>query len=177
MKKKAIWITIIVLSVLFVFQIPFNLHHNAYYYATHTQQQKNRYLFVTLLDSNYLPASYVPGYNVENDDKRGSYTVSINKKRIHTEQDIVELNGAHIRYSKDYNDPNYYLNNLASFSFSENGVINEYYKIGNPPKNAKQEMKHALEQIQSEIKQNSEKPLINIQWLWNLWFSLPSKYR
>ena len=60
----------------------------------------------------------------------------------------------------------------SSFSFSENGVINEYYKIGNPPKNAKQEMKHALEQIQSEIKQTSEKPLINIQWLWNLWFRI-----
>ena len=137
MEKKAVRITLIVLCVLFVIQIPFNFHHNAYYYATHTHQQKNRYPFVTLLDSNYLPASYVPGYSVENDDKRGSYTVSINKKRIHTEQDIVELNGAHIRYSKDYNDPNYYLNNLASFSFSENGVINEYYKIGNPPKNAK----------------------------------------
>ncbi|RMX27552.1 hypothetical protein [Limosilactobacillus reuteri] len=117
MKKKAVWITLIVLCVLFVIQIPFNFHHNAYYYATHIKQKKDRYPFVTLLDSNYLPASYVPGYNVENDDKRGSYTVSINKKRIHTEQDIVELNGAHIRYSKDYNDPNYYLNNLASFSF------------------------------------------------------------
>lgn len=153
---------LIILGILFIAQMPFNLHYHAYYYATHTQKKKDHYPFVMLLDSNYLPASYVPSYNVENDDKRGSYIVSISKRQVRTGKDIVELNGAHIRYSKDYNDPSYYLDNLASFSFSENGVINEYYKIGNPPKNAKQEMLHALEQIQSEIKQNSEKPLINL---------------
>ena len=177
MEKKAVWITLIVLCVLFVIQIPFNFHHNAYYYATHTQQQKNRYPFVTLLDSNYLPASYVPDYNVENDDKRGSYIVTVNKREIETNFDIIEVSDTDIFFSKDYRDKNYYLNNNASFSFTEHGTINGYYKIGKPPKNAKQEMTHALEQIQSEIKQNSEKPLINIQWLWNLWFRLPSQYR
>ncbi|WP_304682983.1 hypothetical protein [uncultured Limosilactobacillus sp.] len=77
MEKKALWITLIVLSMLFIIQIPFNFHNNAYYYATHTPEKKDHYPFITLLDSNYLPASYVPSYNVENDDKRGSYIVSM----------------------------------------------------------------------------------------------------
>lgn len=40
MEKKAVWITLIVLCVLFVIQIPFNFHNNAYYYATHTHYKK-----------------------------------------------------------------------------------------------------------------------------------------
>lgn len=177
MKKKALWITLIVLCVLFIVQIPFNFHNNAYYYATHTHYKKNQYPFITLLDTNYLPANYVSEYTVENDDKRGSYIVTISKKKIETNYDIIEVSDTDIFFSKDYRDENYYLNNNASFSFTQYGTINGYYKRGNPPKNAKQKMDQALKQIQSEIKQNSEKPLINIQWLWNLWFSLPSQYR
>lgn len=114
---------------------------------------------------------------MENDDKRGSYIVTISKKKIETNYDIIEVSDTDIFFSKDYRDENYYLNNNAAFSFTQYGTINGYYKRVNPPKNAKQEMDQALKQIQSEIKQNSEKPLINIQWLWNLWFSLPSQYR
>ena len=51
-------------------------------------------------------------------------------------------------------------------------MIDGYYGEGVPPKNAKKVLRHSLNQIQAEIKQNSEKPLINIQWLWNIWFSM-----
>ena len=172
MEKKAGWITLIVLSVLFVIQIPFNFLNNAYYYATHTHYKENQYPFITLLNTNYLPANYVSNYIVENDDKRGSYIVTINKKRIETNSDIIEVSDTYIFFSKDYRDRNYYLNNNASFSFTEHGTINGYYRRGNPPKNAKKEIIYALDQIQSEIKQNSEKPLINIQWIWDFWFKI-----
>ena len=96
MKKKALWITLIVLCVLFIVQIPFNFHNNAYYYATHTHYKKNQYPFITLLDTNYLPANYVSEYTVENDDKRGSYIVTISKKKIETNYDIIEVSDTDI---------------------------------------------------------------------------------
>lgn len=172
MEKKAVWITIIVLLVLFILQIPFNFHNNAYYYATHIHHEKNQYPFVVLLNSNYLPRSYVSDYGVENDDKRGSYMVRISKKRIHTNYDIIDLTDSSILYSSNYNDESYYLNDCAKFTFAENGMIDGYYREGVPPKNAKKVLRHSLNRIQAEIKQNSEKPLINIQWLWNIWFSM-----
>ena len=169
MEKKAVWITLIVLSVLFVIQIPFNLHSNAYYYATHTHQRKNQYPFVTLLDSNYLSPNYVPGYKVQNEDRRGSYQVTIRRP---DGKSFLKLKGFAITYYRNGTDDHYYLKDFYVISFSRYGIINGKAKDGRVPSKAENFLYSNLEKIQSEIKNNTSKPLINIQWIWDFWFKI-----
>lgn len=170
MMKK--WL--IILGILFVAQIPFNLHFHAYYYATHTHQQKKQYPFVTLLGSNCLPQTYVPSYRVQNKELIGSYLVTIQRSKRNK---LIELDHNYMSYYNDTKKKDYSLQDYYSLSFSSNGYIDESIKDGTTPKNANRLLYKNLEEIQTEIKQNSSRPLINFQWLWNLWFSLPSKYR
>ena len=158
---------LIILGALFVAQIPFNLHFHAYYYATHMHQQKKQYPFVTLLGSNYLPQTYVPSYKVKNKDLIGSYLVTV---KLSKGNKLIELDHNYMSYYNDTKKKDYYLQDYYSLSFSDNGSIDESIKDGTIPKNANPLLYRNLEQIQAEIKQNSSRPLINLQWLWNIWF-------
>ncbi len=171
MEKKAVWITIIVLFVLFILQIPFNFHNNAYYYATHIHHEKNQYPFVTLLDSNYLPQDYVPDYKVQSKDLRGGYQSSI---QLSDGPGLIKLDGFSMTYYANATRKSYYLQDFYVISFSRYGIVDEETKTGTVPTKAKRVLYQNLGKIQSEIKNNSEKPLINIQWLWNIWFKVPN---
>ena len=167
---------LILFGIIFVVQIPFNLHYHAYYYATHMKDDGDKYYrFAPLLGNNYLPQSYVPGYKVEHIDLREATNNIIIKDNILKKGDKLEI---------DFNSSNYYPNknkdDYYSISFENDGKvysIDIVYSNGKEEKLSKNNITRkraysSLNQFNETLKENSRRPIINLQWLWNMWYQV-----
>lgn len=170
MEKKAVWITLIILSVLFVIQIPFNLHNNAYYYATHMPHNNKQYPFVPILLGHYLPKNYVPGYQTKNyGATRGPIMMQVSKRNIKEKNDIFMLTEHTATYAPKEGD---WLISRYGIYFDESGTYDDYSKDKGIPAYSKELVTRHLKNVQNEIKQNTPKPKVNLQWIWNIWFKI-----
>ncbi|MBD5807275.1 hypothetical protein [Limosilactobacillus walteri] len=159
---------LIILGILFIVQIPFNLHYYAYYYATHMKDSGNRYYrFSPLLGNNYLPQSYVPGYEIEYTDLREATKNVVTKENVLVKGDKFEVNPDFTNYYPDKTKDNYYY-----IDFLSNGKVSEDGGEGHLSKNTKRKAYYCLNQFQQTLKANSRRPIINIQWIWNIWYQV-----
>ena len=179
MKKLIIIEISAIVGLIILILIPINLHlnfhRNAYYYATHMPHKSNQYPFVTLLDGFYLPSSYVPGYEAERTTSsvRDPDIMWVFKKKLKTNKDMLRLSDNAIAYIP--NRSNEY-NNYRIF-FDEYGNYDGYSKEKGVPSYSRKLLLTHLNKLQNEIKQNAPKPKVNLQWIWNIWFNLPDRYK
>ena len=169
MKKVIIIITSVAIGLFILIRIPINLRSNAYYYATHMPHNSKQYPFVLLLNGHYLPAKYVPGYKVKNfGSTRGPLIMEIDKKSVKVDGDILRISEHFITYIPK--ESNYY--NRYTIFITEDGSYDGYAKGKNIPFYSKKITFHHLNRVQNEIKQNTPKPKVNLQWVWNVWFKI-----
>ena len=180
MKKLIIIEISAIVGLIILILIPINLHlnfhRNAYYYATHMPHKSNQYPFVTLLDGFYLPSSYVPGYTSRNSNApsvRDPISMQVEKKSIKTQKDMIEVDDCAIFYLPKKGE----FANAGLISFDEYGNYDSYSKGKNIPSDSRKLLLTHLNKIQNEIKQNAPKPKVNLQWIWNIWFNLPDRYK
>ncbi|MBB1123323.1 hypothetical protein [Limosilactobacillus albertensis] len=150
---------LIIFGIAFIVQIPFNLHYHAYYYATHMKNNNSKYYrFVPLLGNNYLPDNYVPSYQVVHQDLREATLNEV--KKTGKKGDSFRLMPELVEYKP------------------KNGKKVSYIILSRDGKliDTKKELKHEkkayryLNDVENEIRQNSRRPIINLQWLWNMWY-------
>ena len=149
---------LIILGLAFIVQIPFNLHYHAYYYATHMKDNSRYYRFVPLLGNNYLPDNYVPSYQVVHQDLREATLYEVRK---------TEKTGDRFRLMPELVE--YKLKNDKKVSYI---ILNRDGKLLDTKKELKHEKKayRYLNNVENEIKQHSRRPIINLQWIWNIWY-------
>ena len=143
-----------------------NLGKYNFYYATHMKHPKNQYPFITALALTTIPPSYLPSYVVDNGDmdKQGVRGIEISnvKKRgdfLEAIPSILIYANSKTQYEKT--GGTYYI------EFSEDGYLpkTEKKKMG-------QTLYHTLNDMQDELKRNSDRPLINLQWIYNWYFKI-----
>lgn len=159
---------LIILGVLFIIQIPFNLHYHAYYYATHMEDNNSKYYrFAPLLGNNYLPQSYVPGYEVDHIDLREATNNIVTKKNIFEKGDKFEIDFNSADYYPDRHKDTFY-----SLSFSDDNRALSDKGQDKLPKVVKKRAYASLNRFNQTLKEHSRRPIINIQWLWNVWYQV-----
>lgn len=171
MKKVIIIITSVAIGLFILIRIPINLRNNAYYYATHMTHKSNQYPFVSLLNGHYLPNNYVPGYKAQNlnSSVREQDIMWVLKRNLERKGDLLRLTRYSITYELNENDswPKEY-----KIYFKDNGIYNGENKSKNMPSYSEKLTLSNLNNIQNEIKQNTPKPKVNLQWIWNVWFKI-----
>ncbi|MDK8115608.1 hypothetical protein QP705_00115 [Limosilactobacillus reuteri] len=170
MKKVIIIITSVVVGLFILIRIPINLRNNAYYYATHMPHKRNQYPFVPILSGHFLPGNDVSEYKAENTGStRGPIKMDLTKRSIQRNGDLLEIDEKSAVYSLkpsgQITGDNYGL------YFSNNGKVEEEIQK-NIPNYSRKLIYDELNKIQNEIKQNTPKPKVNLQWIWNIWFRI-----
>lgn len=169
MRKVIIIIISVVVGLFILIRIPINLRSNAYYYATHMPRNSKQYPFVPVLLGHRLPSNYVPGYEIKNiGSTRGPLIMEIDKKNVKAGGDILKISEHFITYIPK--KANYY--NRYTIFITEDGSYDGYEKGKNIPVYSKKLTVNHLNRVQKEIKQNTPKPKVNLQWIWNLWFKI-----
>lgn len=157
---------LIIFGIIFVVQIPFNLHYHAYYYATHMKADGDKYYrFAPLLGNNYLPQSYVPGYKIEHIDLREATKNVVTKTNVLTHKDKIEINPQFANYY-----PSKHQNDFYTITFSNDGKAEPDEELENLPNNTKQRAYASLNRFNQTLKEHSSCPILNLQWLWNIWY-------
>ncbi|MCD7131463.1 hypothetical protein [Limosilactobacillus balticus] len=170
MKKVIIIIISVVVGLFMLIRIPINLQSNAYYYATHMPHNRKQYPFIPVLLGHWLPARYTPGYETRNTGStRGPLIIRLTKDNLQRKGDFLEIDEYAAVYSltraDQMTDDNYGL------YFSNNGKVKQEIKQ-NMPNYSRKLIYNELNYVQNEIKQNTPKPKVNLQWIWNVWFKI-----
>lgn len=155
---------LIIFGIAFIVQIPFNLHYHAYYYATH-MKDNNSYNFTSLLGNNYLPQSYVPGYEVEHIDLREATNNIVTKENIFEKGDEFKIDFDSSNYYPDKHKDTHY-----SISFSNDNRAVSDKGQNKLPKVVEQRAYASLNRFNQTLKEHSRRPILNLQWLWNVWY-------
>lgn len=155
---------LILIGILFIIQIPFNFHYNAYYYATHGKNNSHQdYKFVLVLGNIYLPDSYVPGYQVIHQTLRTETLNEVKKTNKDGASFSLEPGSAEYKQKDD--------KNTQYLIFTHDGRIDKTLAENKKPN---REAYKYLNDVENEIRHNSRRPIINLQWLWNIWFKISS---
>lgn len=172
MKKVIIIITSVVVGLFILIRIPINLQSNAYYYATHMPHKSNQYPFVPILSGHYLPGEYVPGYYTKNTGStRGPILMKITREGIRKRHDILQIKGGSAFYALSTSE-RMVGNSYELYFFKHNNGTVDSENSKNMPNYSRKLIYDELNKIQNEIKQNTPKPKVNLQWVWNVWFKI-----
>ncbi|WP_019251818.1 hypothetical protein [Limosilactobacillus reuteri] len=170
MKKVIIIITSVVVGLFILIRIPINLQSNAYYYATHMPHKSNQYPFIPVLLGHWLPESYTPGYETRNTGStRGPLKIRLTKENLQRKGDVLEIDEYSAVYSLNRSDQ--MTEDNYGLYFSNNGNVEEEIQK-NMPNYSRKLIYDELNKIQNGIKQNTPKPKVNLQWIWNVWFKI-----
>ena len=144
-----------------------NLGKYNFYYATHMKHPKNQYPFVTATSMNTMPFNYLPNYTVANSTTEPP-TCYIAKTNVIEKGDYLRLNSYSLSYA--HSKKQFENGKLLNIEFSERGYLSkiEKEKMG-------QTLYLSLNDIQAELKHNSERPTINLQWIYNWYFKSTNK--
>ena len=143
-----------------------NLGKYNFYYATHMKHPKNQYPFITALALTTIPPSYLPSYVVDNGDMDKQGVRGIEISNVKKRGDFLEAIPSILIYA---NSKTQYEKTLGTYyiEFCEDGYLpkTEKKKMG-------QTIYHTLNDMQDELKRNSDRPLINLQWIYNWYFKI-----
>ncbi|MFC2684375.1 MAG: hypothetical protein ACFN06_02470 [Limosilactobacillus oris] len=146
-----------------------NLGKYNFYYATHMQHPEDQYPFIPALGMTNMPKSYLSNYKILNGSKKPLSVISVEKGNVIKHGDYLMLtrNGISYAFSKaqffkgsqiDYDG--------ITIDFSEDGHLSSSEK-----KKMGQNLYSTLNNMQDELKRNSDRPLINLQWIYNWYFN------
>lgn len=165
--KKKIWITIGILALLglwTIMYVPYNLKEYNYYYATHMEHKRNQYPFISALGRSKLPKNYLPDTQILSIEERDQSINKILQSNIINHGDQINIYWNFISYQPAKKDGG-----------SKNTKLIFIDNYGNVEKESKKEMTKQLSdylnQLQAQIKHHSEKPLINLQKIYNWYFN------
>ena len=161
--KKKLWITISIFTLFglwAIMYIPYNLKEYNYYYATHMKHKSNQYPFIPALGRSKLPNSYLPDTQISSIEERDQSINKISQSNIINHGDQINIYWDFISYQPAKQDGG-----------SKNTKLIFVDNYGNVEKESKKEMtrqlSNYLEQLQAQIKPHSEKPVINLQSVYN----------
>ena len=60
---------------------------------------------------------------------------------------------------------------IMAYTISNSGKVKQEIKQ-NMPNYSRKLIYDELNNIQNEVKQNTPKPKVNLQWIWNVWFKI-----
>lgn len=140
-----------------------NLGKYNFYYATHMKHPKNQYPFVTATSMNTMPSNYLPNYTIANSTTEPP-TCYIAKTNVIEKGDYLRLNSYSLAYA--HSKEQFENGKSLYIDFSENGHLSNTEK-----KNMGQTLYRTLNDMQDELKRNSDRPLINLQWIYNWYFN------
>lgn len=149
-----------------------NLHQYAYYYASHMERRKHDYPAINM--TNYVKFNHklLSGYDVSvsgPNRKSGTYNTEFIKRNVVTSGDIVLIN-------RNYGEVLYYssLEKLKNFDYEDNDELfsDSAWRNVTPVYNKKlsphqKVLYQVLDDIENQIKKNSPKPTVNLQWLFD----------
>jgi hypothetical protein len=142
-----------------------NLHHFAYYYATHMPHGKNEYPFIRELDVRKIPESVNKDFpNAHNlDERKGG---GIDTGGLFQANDSWSVDENFLTYF-----PNYKKNSDQAiiYTITSNYSLSKpsYYHLTPSPKDYQRTV-GVLKKLEKRLKNESPKPIINLQWLYNL---------
>lgn len=143
-----------------------NLGKYNFYYATHMKHPKNQYPFITALALTTIPPSYLPSYVVDNGDMDKQGVRGIEISNVKKRGDFLEAIPSILIYA----------NSKTQYEKTEGTYYIEFSEDGYLPKTEKKKMGqtlyHTLNDMQDELKRNSDRPLINLQWIYNWYFKI-----
>jgi hypothetical protein len=144
-----------------------NLHHFAYYYATHMPHAQNEYPFIRELDVRKIPESVNKDFpNAHNlDERKGG---GVGASNLFQKGDYWSLGEDGLAYYPDFDG------NFDQIIFYD---INHKFRLGKveysdltPSPKDYQRTIGVLKKLEKRLKNESPKPVINLQWIYNLWY-------
>ncbi|EEW54483.1 hypothetical protein HMPREF0494_0371 [Limosilactobacillus antri DSM 16041] len=166
--KKKLWIAISILTLLglwAIMYIPYNLEEYNYYYATHMKHKSDQYTFLAALKLSKLPSKYLPEYHIEYFKKKDIEYNTLTKQSVLKKGDYLMIRPSYISYATSKkNFDNSEVTALAGPT--ADGTIEPYAK-----KDLGKGLLQVFSDIQTELKRNSKKPLINLQKIYNWYFN------
>ena len=166
--KKKLWITIGILALLglwAIMYVPYNLEEYNYYYATHMKHRRYQYPFLPALGLTKLPPEYLPEFHIEYFKKKDIQDNTLTKQNVIRKGDYLEIRPSFISYAtskKNFNN-----DDVVGLAVPDStGTIIPYDR-----KDLGKGLLQVLNDTQAELKRNSEKPLINLQKIYNWYFN------
>lgn len=166
------------IGLILTIYIFFNILGNGYYYATHGKYQNDNknYPFVYWLANHELPKEYVPSYKVRIVWDAMSSNSYVSTENIYDRADSFAMN----RYGGSYFLPEKKANGTYyDIDINAGKVIGEGVKEGKLDKDSRKEARRRaytlLNDVRSEIRENSKPPKINLQWIFNWYFQWISR--
>lgn len=170
------------IGLILTIYIFFNILGNGYYYATHGKYQNDNknYPFVYWLANHELPKEYVPSYEVTIDSRLFANVSSVSSKNIYGKEDAFELSwggpsyypeAKYDRYGNfDINSDHYYIS-MSTGKIDGEGELDKVID----KQEARRRAYTLLNDVRSEIRENSKSPKINLQWIFNWYFQWISR--
>lgn len=169
MKAKA-QVGIVLLSIILSMVIPaysaYSIIRYNYYYATHMKHPQNQYPFVDVLARTNMPAHYLPNYNVQNFSKEGLHgfhNATVTKENVLQPGDYLEIASDQLSYA--YSKEEFKDYKIKDIDFDSNGTLSHGQKVS-------PQLQRILNEVQAELKSHSDRPPINLQWIYNWYFKI-----
>jgi hypothetical protein len=167
LQKYKLIIVSIILSLLILCYGYCNLRYYAYYYATHMPHEKNEYPIIRELSVRTFPESVNKDYpNDFNRNSKWRGRVQIGETLENGKVWIWELDDTGLTYQPDYYD-NYH--QIVIYDINRNYCLGKADYEGTPKpsrKDARRAVK-ILDHLTQRLKNESPRPIINLQWLYN----------
>jgi hypothetical protein len=163
-------LTVYVVVAATIFFCGCNLYHYAFYYATHMPHNKNEYPVVREIVRHRLPNSVNKKYHSNinaNEGTRDEFVSGgLSARNVFKKGDVWTL---------DMHGASYYPNDIGGsmifFDFETKYRIGKFYADSDiNPKTESFKVTDPLKDLTYQLKDESLKPIINLQWLYNLWY-------